>query len=58
MSFCRFGGHEDKIMTREPEGKYGETKVWSDLLPDVGPRRGALSSIFQLRQAVCHEPIC
>jgi phage baseplate assembly protein W len=29
MSCCRFGGHEDKIVTHEPERKYGETKVWS-----------------------------
>ena len=29
MSCCRFGGHEDKIVTHEPEDEYGETKVWS-----------------------------
>ena len=29
VSCCRFGGHEDKIVTNEPEGDNGETKIWS-----------------------------
>ena len=29
VSCCRFGGHEDKIVTHEPESIHDETKVWS-----------------------------
>ena len=27
MACCRFGGHEDKIVTHEPESGYDETEV-------------------------------
>ena len=27
MSCCRFRGHEDKIVTKEPESGYDETEV-------------------------------
>ena len=29
LSCCWFGGHEDKIVTNEPEGENSETKIWS-----------------------------
>jgi hypothetical protein len=27
LACCRFGGHEDKIVTHEPESGYDETEV-------------------------------